>query len=556
MPETLELVRRLRTADTKGLSGSMVAALGTPPSVTEVDALGEGERIPRRWGEVYDWSLAMPPDVLAAWQAAIEVCRVRWGEPNANGAMLPPAVATFVSQDSPYPQAELEQLSPIDAARRVAEWAPDPDRDFGSSPGGLAAELQKIIEKDPEPWLTTGAAEIVRTLDRPVYLLSYFSAIRARSEVALPEFFLEAVEETVTLYVRDRDSRTVDYAGPSWASVLTSAVGSLHRVDLTQSATQTRAWVVLQRMADLDESADPTGPTIYASAILAAISITDALEVSGVPPAELGDLLEAALHVPRPLAEAVRSAIAANLNWLVYRFPSWTEQHWELLVGDSAPDRLGAFTFEQYLARSRPYDELLRRCREQMWAAMKTTPMTAQGHILSGMLRGIEGYEPATVLERMSALSNKEVSDAARRLATAMQNSESLDFSIVRTFWVTALEAHLPAEEYEGFGYFALAESVDEGEWLRLTLAAAQQCTSGLEMAGQVARRAALQPNEPGAVRLLAALLKSKLEDWEIFDIGLIAVGLLRTTEPTDAEARDELRERLLENEFYEARDL
>ena len=95
MPETLALLRRLRDADADGLSTAMADAVGTPPDTVVAERLDDEEQIPRRWGDVYGWSAAMPPDAIAAWQPAIDICRSRWGEPSPEGAILPPPVAVF-----------------------------------------------------------------------------------------------------------------------------------------------------------------------------------------------------------------------------------------------------------------------------------------------------------------------------------------------------------------------------------------------------------------------------------------------------------------------------
>jgi len=107
MPENFTLIRRLHELGADSLSATITGALGMPPTQAEVDGLGDQERIPRRWADVYGWSPALPPDSLRGWEHAVQLCRSRWGEPNQNGAVLPPPVATWMPNDSPYPEAEL-----------------------------------------------------------------------------------------------------------------------------------------------------------------------------------------------------------------------------------------------------------------------------------------------------------------------------------------------------------------------------------------------------------------------------------------------------------------
>ena len=142
--------------------------------------------------------------------------------------------------DSPYPEAELAELAPLDAARRVGAWAPDPNEDFGPNRHGLAMVLQKLVESDNGGWFGPDAHEITRTLARPVYLLPYFTAAKSADGETLPGTTLEAVEEAAALYERDR-SKPADYDGPPWSSVMTSALPLLRRLDLSEPAAQDRA---------------------------------------------------------------------------------------------------------------------------------------------------------------------------------------------------------------------------------------------------------------------------------------------------------------------------
>jgi hypothetical protein len=53
---------------------------------------------------------------------------------------------------------------------------------------------------------------------------------------------------------------------------------------------------------------------------------------------------------------------------------------------------------------------------------------------------------------------------------------------------------------------------------------------------------------------LVAALLSSNLDLWHIYDIGRSGLEILSGAHAHDPAAEDELRERLLEREFYDAR--
>lgn len=554
MPETLALLRRLREVDADGLSTAMAAALGAPPDTAVVERLGDEEQIPRRWGDVYGWSADMPPDAIAAWPPAIEICRSRWGEPSPEGTILPPPVAVFEPDESPYPEAELRALPVIDAATEVGAWSPGPGDDFGPNRHGLATVLKQAIEADRTRWLSADGAVIVRALARPVYLMAYFGGLKSGIEAELPMSVLAAIEEAASLYERDGGSHSLDREGPPWSAVLTTALPLMTRLDLSDPESQARAWALLHSIADPEEPAHLAGPTIYAAVIGTAIGIADMTSNQDEPPTRLVELMNTALVLKRPIAELVRQALGANLSWLLSRFPSWTNDHWDLLVGIEALDNLGVDTFEAYLARGRPFTDLLLRCREQIWDSMATTPAAAQVHILHGMLWDVDGYDPPTVVNKLAAVSDTAISDAAQWLAFAVTRSTGLDPGPIRAFWGSAVRTGLPSKQYEGFGQFALAEEFGDEAWLDLSLATARLCSSGLAFPEQVAQRAAERADDPRALRLIAAVLHSKLELWQVFEVGRLGAELLRTTGTSDTAAKAELRERLLEREFYEAR--
>jgi len=224
------------------------------------------------------------------------------------------------------------------------------------------------------------------------------------------------------------------------------------------------------------------------------------------------------------------------------------------LIGDEAPTKLGEYTFHAYLAHGKPSAKLLRRCPDELWKAMRSAPAAAQVHVMHGMLWELDGYEAGTVVTKLAAVSGTAVSGAAGWLGMAAARSPDLDLKPAARFWEAALRTDLPAEQYEGFGHFAVVEELDDETWLDLVLPTAQVCTPGLALAGENARRAATHPDDARALRLVAALLRSRLEAWEIFNVGRTGLELFRTTGTADSDAIAELQERLLECEFYEVR--
>jgi hypothetical protein len=122
-------------------------------------------------------------------------------------------------------------------------------------------------------------------------------------------------------------------------------------------------------------------------------------------------------------------------------------------------------------------------------------------------------------------------------------------------FWEAALDLNLEGKQYEGFGDFAVVDGIDDDRWLDLALRTAQICTEGLEMPNRVAERAAMHPDDPRSLQIVAALLSSHIEVWFVSDIGEIGLELLNASNTTDKEVYGALREQLIEREFFSLRN-
>jgi hypothetical protein len=122
-------------------------------------------------------------------------------------------------------------------------------------------------------------------------------------------------------------------------------------------------------------------------------------------------------------------------------------------------------------------------------------------------------------------------------------------------FWEAALDLELPSTEYEAFGDLAVVDGIDDDRWLDLMLRTAQRCETGLALPNRVAERAAEHADDSRALRIVTALLASRLEVWYINDIGRVGMELLHVSKADDEKARDKLREQLIEREFFDARE-
>lgn len=118
-------------------------------------------------------------------------------------------------------------------------------------------------------------------------------------------------------------------------------------------------------------------------------------------------------------------------------------------------------------------------------------------------------------------------------------------------FWRDLLDRDLASDAYLGFGWMAVASRLGDEDWLTLTEATLSKTEGNFEEPNRVAERAGGTPTDPRSVRILTHLLSGEPKPWDLQRIG--AVGLQILPDAVGETARD-LRERLLERGFFEAR--
>jgi hypothetical protein len=567
MPETLSLLRALRERNAPGLADVLARSLGSPPAPSVLAAFDDDDEFPPEWIRAFGWSDALPGEIQGTWADAVARVRERWGAPSQDGFVLPPPTATFLPARSPFDADELAQLPPLSAAEAIASWRPDPADYAGPSTHGVAQALKDLIAANRDAWMSEDAPDIVRTLRDPTYIAAYFEALSATPDPELPTTVLAAMEQLFDVrLLRQRapgdDPVQLDVTWP-----VDLALRLMPRLDLAELDVQRRVWALLRCAAHANNaperaSADGTPGDAqtprydtYTRTLAAAFSVADRVMLAnGPPPPELLSLLDEALALTKPRGLSARTAVAANLPWLMHRARAWTESNWDSLIGQAALDGLGVYTFESYLQYGRPYRPLLASHPELFWAALGSVPDSAQLHILHAMLWEVDGYEPAIVVEKLLVPSRNAISEAAKWLALSASRSDELDIAPALTFWEAAIEREFDPAQYEGFGVFSLVDRLDDGRWLDLTLQTARLCDGRLAFPDRIGTRAAAIAADARAMSLVAALLSSELELWHIYQLGQSGLDILNGPHAQDPAAEAKLRERLLEREFYEAR--
>lgn len=566
MPETLALLRALADRDLPDLEQRMLQALGDPPNDEEVAALEDDAELPRAWTHAYGWLIAMPTTVQKVWAAANACVEARWGKALPKGHLWPQPSVMHLPPRRAVGTDELAALEPLAAAQRVGEWTPTGEW-AGASRHDAGRELQETVSKDPETWLSEPQAPILDALGNATYAERYLNALAGHADQLhdhLPAVldaseFAESKLTTPPAPGEDDDA--------SWGIVLNAGIeliGKLAAAGATLDNAE-RGWSLIERavhrrdeQATYDEESvnKPLERAIYRRSMRAldnAFVYAHATLDGDAEPQRLLTLLDEALELEPPDGLHARAIIAPRLPWLAGHAPEWTRSQWGRLVGADAPAALGTNTFGLYLEWGGPSAPFLTEHRDLYQAALGRVPDHARRHLLHALIWGLEGYDPAAVLEMLIGAGDEQISEAVNWLAFGAFHQPEMSIEPAIGFLQLALQRGLPASTYESVGWLSRVERIDSDTWLDLTLAAVEAAEGQLAQADAVAERAAKHPGDERAIRIVAGLLDADVKLWHLEDIGRAGLQLLNSGDSASQSARDDLREQLLKREFFDA---
>jgi hypothetical protein len=565
-PEQLDLLRWVFERAESSFATRVLTALGPIPDALEIDGLSVEETLPDHLRRAHDWLVAVPESERGGWTDADRLLAEKFGAASADGVSIRVGPARFAGNQSPISVAELENLSPLEAARRIGAWKEPERRSFlEPSAQGLADAIGDVVEKNKTAWLDADPSQIVDALSAPRYIASYLGAV----EKALNDLGEEQIRQIVkviaeiqtrTEMARSEGAEDVDdwtYASHLGVRLIGTVAdrGRLADDDF-EVAWKTAVEAVGDRSAESRTEGDALSRAInrpWSSALEVAFSLGG---MKGGVDRRLLDLIEDLLQLPRPAGELARAIIATRLPWLRHIAQDWFSETEDALLGGAAPEGLGELTFAVYLEWGRPTTELLEEQHGRIAAALVgDTAEFALRHVLHGLFWERPGYGAADV-RGLLADKPELFSDMARALALALtegdEDSPSPPPGPALALWREALEANLPAGAYAGWGWLVIAEVVDDQEWLDLTLRTAALPSVNLAEPDRIAERAEEMTLDDRVIELLGLLLGADPKAWELERIGEVGLRLLRGGTGS-AQARLELRERLLERGFNEA---
>lgn len=173
-------------------------------------------------------------------------------------------------------------------------------------------------------------------------------------------------------------------------------------------------------------------------------------------------------------------------------------------------------------------------------------------HLLHGLLWKVDGYDPESLAALLATAGDSAASFAGQWLGWALADvGDEVDLGPVVEFWRNLLDRDLAPDGYLGFGWMAVAPRLSNEDWLTLTEATLSKTKGELEEPERVAERAGRTPGDPRSARILTHLLSGEPKPWDLQRIGAVGLQILPHA---DGETAPDLRERLLERGFFEAR--
>jgi hypothetical protein len=566
-PEELQLLHEIfELAD--GDFGALVReALGAAPSAEQIDQIPVEDRLPDELFRPHRWLVAVPEVERGDWQKADRRLSERFGAAPADGVIFRVGAARFGGASSPIPREDLALLEPEDAARRIAAWEPPPESSFlDPSAEGLAGALTELIAEESTIWLAADPRQIVVALRAPRYVSAYLDGIEKvvdQAEQGQAELLVQAIADIQSAAEAAVGEERGD--GEDWVYAAhrgNRLIRALEEHGLLGQVTHERAWEVVMAAVRFREpgsgtDGDPLTRAInrpWSSALETAILLADR---DGSVDPRLLELFEEVLALEGDDAELGRAIIATRLPWIRHVAPEWFANNEEALIGNRAPDGLGDLTFATYLEWGRPEKTILTEQRERVIDSLRGAKAEfALRHLLHGLAWGLEGFGPADVADILAG-HPALFSEAARTLGIELRELDGPSAELDRAIdlWREALGRELPAEAYGGWGWFSINEHLDDSTWLNLSLQTAARERVNLAEPEEIAERAERLLPDPRVLRLVSLLLDADPKAWELEQIGAVGLRLLGSR-VGDQEVRNELRERLLERGFHDAREI
>jgi hypothetical protein len=157
------------------------------------------------------------------------------------------------------------------------------------------------------------------------------------------------------------------------------------------------------------------------------------------------------------------------------------------------------------------------------------------------------------VADILIGAGNEAVSYAGQWLGWALADVDDVDPAPVTELWRPLLDRRLDADAYRGFGWMAVNDRLADDAWLSSMQETASAAAGAPDEPDRVAERAGQTPTDARAAGIIARLMADDPPPWDLQRIGALGLEVLPVV--TDGDAATDLRQRLLECGFHDAKD-
>jgi hypothetical protein len=537
------LDRIVAEADPAEYAELWMRQLGPVPAVAEVAGGLSSHQLPEEWLRAYHWAAVLPEQAVAAWSQPASIIAAAYGTPTRE-ALKKRRRVEVGSGRSPMTAQEITAMPPIEAARIISAWRPDPS-EWLVGARELARTLEAVVKGSRAAWLES-PLRVVTELRHPTYIGHYLRAVaEAVKDTEAPVGDLLDVIALVRAHPWGAEplgrDNYYDY-DPDWRGAEQSSVDVLKALadaEVGFAGRDDEVWTVLE--SEVRDRTEPSGIVSGARDPLdSAINrrCTRALDAvlsfmayehraaDKVRPEAL-TLLEDCLRLEGTDGAEHRAILTTRLGFLRHIASEWVDGMADLLFGSEAPAELAQLTADLAIKWSRPNRWLLECYRPLVQDAVIRGADHALEHQLIAMLWNVPGYgveDNITFLRQHPARLSEAGEVLGRLLRHGDAEQEHLFFAIA--FWDVAIATNM-RDGLAGFGWMAEVEQLDDETWAELTLRTLVVTDGRVDWSQKVAERVATPPASTTSLAIMNHLVRGTSDEWHRRDNIEHAVALL-----------------------------
>ena len=514
------------------------------PSVEEVSQVLESNNIPKKWRCIAQWLALLPNEIQGTWAEPVIIIWDKLGRMSRDYLAKSPSTEELLKPvKSPMSHDMLKSLPPLEAARRVANWRPDPS-DWTVSARNLGPTLEGVIKDTPSEWLSDPVS-IVSILNHPTYIAHYLRAateiIRSQA-VPIEELSVNDLMEVVELVFSNpwEPTKVLSDLNQNWLWAEISGLDLIEGLAIYNigfGSHPNEIWEILKSKAE-----DQTIPSILTEIddhMTVAINRmnTRALQVAlsfiayefhtpnGEIRCEALVLLENSLKLTGDDGAQFRAIIAPRIGLLHYVAPEWIARNKDLLFGTSAPGNLGQITLNLALKWGQPNVWLLSNFRQEVKRAVQQKVERSLDHFFTAILWKLPNYSICETINFLYSLSGppmEHISNIAGHTMSRLISGPEIPENYLETaieFWESLVQddrAKQNLDLIKGFGRMSRVELLDSNTWTLITLETLTITDDHIDLPWDVAERAAQLYPSSDTLNLMNRLVRCiNNSEWE-----------------------------------------